>query len=93
MRGADDRLLRRQLDQKWRTLDQFEASLKKLETSKIQWRAKMAIKDGELEAAKVSLASCPCSYSTRALEEREQAIMMTRTRLTTSPVRQTSIVN
>lgn len=54
-RGADDRLLRKQLDQKWRTLDQFEASLKKLETSKMQWRAKMAIKDGELEAAKVSL--------------------------------------
>jgi len=67
-RRADGRLLRRQLDQKWRTLDQFEASLKKLETSKIQWRAKMAIKDGELEAAKVS----PLSSLLHLMMMREQ---------------------
>jgi len=42
------------LEQKWRTLDQFEASLRKLEAHKLQWKAKYAIKEGELEAAKVS---------------------------------------
>jgi len=52
---ADDSLLKKQLDQKWRTLDQFEASLRKLETHKLQWKAKYAIKEGELEAAKVCL--------------------------------------
>jgi hypothetical protein len=36
-------------------LDNFEVSVKKLETTRMQWRAKYAIKDGELEAAKVSL--------------------------------------
>ena len=51
--GADDSLLKKQLDQKWRTLDQFEASLRKLEAHKLQWKAKYAIKEGELEAAKV----------------------------------------
>jgi hypothetical protein len=50
---ADDSLLKKQLDQKWRTLDQFEASLRKLEAHKLQWKAKYAIKEGELEAAKV----------------------------------------
>jgi hypothetical protein len=54
-RRADDSLLKKQLDQKWRTLDQFEASLRKLEAHKLQWKAKYAIKEGELEAAKV----CP----------------------------------
>ena len=52
---ADDSLLKKQLDQKWRTLDQFEASLRKLEAHKLQWKAKYAIKEGELEAAKVCL--------------------------------------
>ena len=46
--------LKKQLEQKWRTLDNFEASVKKLETTRMQWRSKYSIKDGELEAAKVS---------------------------------------
>jgi len=57
-RVANDSLLKKQLDQKWRTLDQFEASLRKLEAHKLQWKAKYAIKEGELEAAKV----CPLSF-------------------------------
>ena len=51
--------LKRQLEQKWRALDNFEASVKKLETTRSQWRSKYAIKDGELDAAKVGpLAIC-----------------------------------
>ncbi len=46
--------LKKQLEQKWRTLDNFEASVKKLETTRMQWRNKYSTKDGELEAAKVS---------------------------------------
>lgn len=45
--------LKRQLEQKWRALDNFESLVKKLETTRSQWRSKYAIKDGELEAAKV----------------------------------------
>jgi hypothetical protein len=47
-------VLKRQLEQKWRALDTFEASVKKLELTRMQWRSKYALKDGELEAAKVS---------------------------------------
>jgi hypothetical protein len=46
--------LKRQLEQKWRALDNFENSVRKLETTRVQWRAKYATKEGELEAAKVS---------------------------------------
>ena len=48
------RSLKRQLDSKWRALDNFEASVKKLEATKMQWRAKYATKEGELDAVKVS---------------------------------------
>jgi len=49
----DFRSLKRQLDQKWKALDNFEAAVKKLELTRQQWRSKYAIKEGELEAAKV----------------------------------------
>lgn len=62
-READDSLLKKQLDQKWRTLDQFEASLRKLEAHKLQWKAKYAIKEGELEAAKVCTFLLPFHLS------------------------------
>jgi hypothetical protein len=41
------------MEQKWRALDNFEASVKKLELTRSQWRSKYAMKDGELDAAKV----------------------------------------
>ncbi|WWD18405.1 hypothetical protein CI109_102855 [Kwoniella shandongensis] len=44
--------LKKQLEQKWRALDNFEASVKKLELTRMQWRSKYAVKEGELEAAK-----------------------------------------
>ena len=47
------RALKKQLEHKWRALDNFEASVKKLELTRMQWRSKYSIKDGELEAAKV----------------------------------------
>jgi hypothetical protein len=49
--------LKRQLEQKWRALDNFENSVRKLEATRVQWRAKYATKEGELDAAKVSQSS------------------------------------
>ena len=54
--------LKRQLEQKWRALDNFEALVKKLETTRSQWRSKYAIKDGELDAAKVGHHHSFCSH-------------------------------
>ena len=51
---ADDSALKRQLDSKWRAIDNFEGSVKKLEMTRLQWKTKYATKEGELEAAKVS---------------------------------------
>ncbi|KAK8858516.1 hypothetical protein IAR55_002743 [Kwoniella newhampshirensis] len=44
--------LKKQLEQKWRALDNFEASVKKLELARMQWRSKYSVKEGELEAAR-----------------------------------------
>ncbi|WWC88754.1 uncharacterized protein L201_003667 [Kwoniella dendrophila CBS 6074] len=44
--------LKKQLEQKWRALDNFEAAVKKLELTKMQWKSKYTMKEGELEAAK-----------------------------------------
>lgn len=50
---ADISALKRQLEQKWRALDAFEASVKKLEVTRMSWRSKYSVKDGELDGAKV----------------------------------------
>lgn len=47
------RSLKRQLESKWRALDAFESSVKKLESTRAQWRSKYAEQSGELQAAKV----------------------------------------
>ena len=47
--------LKKQLEQKWRALDNFEAAVKKLEITRMQWRTKYSMKEGELDAAKVGL--------------------------------------
>ncbi|WVQ72827.1 hypothetical protein IAR50_002388 [Cryptococcus sp. DSM 104548] len=78
--------LKRQLEQKWRTLDQFEASVKKLEITKREWRSKFALKEGELDALKSRNAELSSQLSTlktgsstesssqlRSLSERAQA--------------------
>ncbi|EMD34205.1 hypothetical protein CERSUDRAFT_55205 [Gelatoporia subvermispora B] len=48
--------MRKQIEQRWRQLDRFEASLKVLAEAKAAWRKKMAMKDGELEAHKVTVS-------------------------------------
>ncbi|BEI86402.1 hypothetical protein CcaverHIS002_0606890 [Cutaneotrichosporon cavernicola] len=48
--------LKRQLDAKWRALDGFEASVKKLELQRSQQRAKLAQKDGELDVARARIS-------------------------------------
>ncbi|ORY31357.1 hypothetical protein BCR39DRAFT_89832 [Naematelia encephala] len=52
--SVDQRMgaLKKQIEQKWRALDNFESSVKKLALTRMQWRSKFALKDGELEAAK-----------------------------------------
>lgn len=47
--------LKRQLEHKWRALDSFEASVKKLELARAQWRTRLAAKDGELEGARAQI--------------------------------------
>ncbi|ORX40156.1 hypothetical protein BD324DRAFT_648758 [Kockovaella imperatae] len=48
--------LKRQLEAKWRAIDSFEAAIKKLEATRLQWKNKYAAKAGELEAAKAQNA-------------------------------------
>ncbi|OCF33425.1 hypothetical protein I316_04845 [Kwoniella heveanensis BCC8398] len=86
--SVDQRMasLKKQLDQKWRTLDQFEAAVKKLELTKLQWRTKYSLKEGELDAAKARNAELSSQLSSvkagttvessstiRSLTERAQA--------------------
>lgn len=47
--------MKKQLDNKWRQLDQFETSVRKLELVKTSWRNKFAQKEGEIAALQVSL--------------------------------------
>ncbi|KAG2005756.1 hypothetical protein CC2G_002136 [Coprinopsis cinerea AmutBmut pab1-1] len=51
-----DRLadMKKQLDNRWRQLDKFEASLKVFAETKAQWRKKLSAKEGELEAVKAT---------------------------------------
>lgn len=80
--------MKRQLDAKWRALDGFEASVKKLELQRSQQRAKLAQKDGELDVSRgriaelqreinVARARGPTSSSSgelqRALDKAERA--------------------
>ena len=46
--------LRKQLDHKWRQIDKFEGSVKNLSEMKQSWKRKFALKDGEIDALKVS---------------------------------------
>lgn len=42
--------MKKQLDSKWKQLDHFEASVRKVELVKTQWRNKLSQKQGELES-------------------------------------------
>jgi hypothetical protein len=46
--------IRKSLDQRWRQLDKFETSVKQYADTKTTWRRKLSVKEGELEAAKVT---------------------------------------
>lgn len=46
--------LRKQLDSKWKQIDKFEASLRNLTEIKLSWKRKFSLKEGEIEALKVS---------------------------------------
>jgi chromosome segregation ATPase len=46
--------MKRQLENRWKQLDKFEASVKVYAETKAAWRRKISSKEGELEAIKVS---------------------------------------
>jgi hypothetical protein len=47
--------MRKQLDNRWKQIDKFEASVKSYADTKASWRRKFSSKEGELEAVKVCL--------------------------------------
>ncbi|KAG5634459.1 hypothetical protein H0H81_001876 [Sphagnurus paluster] len=48
--------MRKQLDNRWKQIDKFEASVKTYADTKVTWRRKLATKEGELEAIKATNA-------------------------------------
>jgi chromosome segregation ATPase len=46
--------MKKQLDNRWRQIDKFEASLKVFAETKAQWRKKLNSKEGELEALRAT---------------------------------------
>lgn len=48
--------MRKQLDNRWKQIDKFEASVKTYAETKATWRRKLATKEGELEAIKVRMS-------------------------------------
>ena len=49
--------MRKQLDNRWKQIDKFEASVKTLAEAKATWRKKLSAKEGEIEALQVR---CSC---------------------------------
>jgi len=49
--------MRKQLDNRWKQIDKFEASLKTYAETKANWKRKFSQKEGELEAIKVGCFS------------------------------------
>ncbi len=45
--------MRKQLDNRWKQIDKFEASLKSYAETKAGWKKKLSQKEGEMEALKV----------------------------------------
>ena len=51
--------MKKQLDSRWRQIDRFETSVRTLADAKLQWKKKMAGKEGEIDALKVRDFSRP----------------------------------
>jgi len=51
--------MRKQLDNRWKQIDKFEASLKVYAETKAGWKKKLSQKEGEMEALKVRQPSSP----------------------------------
>ncbi|OBZ75317.1 Anucleate primary sterigmata protein B [Grifola frondosa] len=49
--------MRKQIDQRWKQLDKFEASLRTLAEAKAAWRKKLSTKEGELEGLQATNAA------------------------------------
>lgn len=47
--------MRKQLDNRWKQIDKFEASVKTYAETKATWRRKYSAKEGELDAIKVCI--------------------------------------
>lgn len=50
-----DRLtdLKKQIDHRWRQIDKFESSVKNIADTKLAWKRKYSVNEGELDALKV----------------------------------------
>jgi flagellar motility protein MotE (MotC chaperone) len=55
--------MRKQLDNRWKQIDKFEASLKAYAETKAGWKKKLSQKEGEMEALKVRQPSSLVSFS------------------------------
>jgi septal ring factor EnvC (AmiA/AmiB activator) len=49
--------LKKQIDNRWRQIDKFESSLKTIADTKLAWKRKFSLKEGEIEALKVRVAN------------------------------------
>lgn len=50
--------IRKQLDNRWKQIDKFEASLKTYAETKAGWKKKLSQKEGEVDALKVRSGRC-----------------------------------
>jgi predicted nucleic acid-binding Zn-ribbon protein len=78
--------MKRQLDHKWKQLDHFEASVRKLELVKTSWRNKFAQKQGELDAITAKhtdLASQLASLKTMTRSDSQTEFRASSTRVAT----------
>ena len=62
--------MKKQLDSRWRQIDRFETSVRTLADAKLQWKKKMAGKEGEIDALKVRDFSRPLHVFVRDLTTR-----------------------
>ncbi|EIN08103.1 hypothetical protein PUNSTDRAFT_69503 [Punctularia strigosozonata HHB-11173 SS5] len=55
--------MRKQLDQRWKQIDKFEASVKTLADAKATWRRKMSAKEGEMDGLKATISDLQAQIS------------------------------
>ncbi|KZT19172.1 hypothetical protein NEOLEDRAFT_1246010 [Neolentinus lepideus HHB14362 ss-1] len=87
--------LKKQLDQRWKQIDKFEAGLKNYADAKASWRRQMSSKEGELEALRSSNSDLTAQLSKlkRPNEGESMEIRALRSRATNAERRMTIAQN